>query len=261
MKQVLFVALCVLCKLVGTTSTVAQPNSYTVGNAHSHNDYFQTRPFQLAYEHGFGSVEADLYYQDGELFVAHDRNEISSDRTFKNLYLDPIVEKCATLQGAIYPNRNKNLQLLIDLKTPTEPTLSKLVEQLAPYENLWYPTGRVQIVISGNTPPPTEFDQYPPYIYFDGRPEMSYTSFQLERIALISQSFTKYSKWKGLGEIPSQDADLLKSIVAQAHRLNKPFRFWASPDTPEAWKLLTQIGANYINTDRIEALASFLTTR
>jgi alkaline phosphatase len=33
----------------------------TVSNAHSHNDYEQPIPFRMAYQAGFGSVEADIF--------------------------------------------------------------------------------------------------------------------------------------------------------------------------------------------------------
>ena len=36
--------------------------------AHAHNDYEHARPLHDALEHGFWSVEADIYLVDGELF-------------------------------------------------------------------------------------------------------------------------------------------------------------------------------------------------
>jgi hypothetical protein len=38
-----------------------QPITYAVSNAHSHNDYEQKIPFWIAYNHGFGSIEADIF--------------------------------------------------------------------------------------------------------------------------------------------------------------------------------------------------------
>src|SRR4051812_7321262 len=39
----------------------AQQKSYTVANAHSHNDYEQPTPSWTAYNEGFGSIEADIF--------------------------------------------------------------------------------------------------------------------------------------------------------------------------------------------------------
>ena len=43
--------------------------------AHAHNDYEHDRPLLDALEHGFTSVEADVWLVDGELRVAHDRED------------------------------------------------------------------------------------------------------------------------------------------------------------------------------------------
>lgn len=38
-------------------------------------------------------------------------------------------------------------------------------------------------------------------------------------------------------------------------QLNKPIRFWATPDTQLSWKALMEMGVDYINTDKITELA------
>lgn len=242
-------------------SVSGQAPGISAANAHSHNDYLQAEPFHLAYRHRFGSLEADVFYRNDSLFVAHEKKEITPERTFDKLYLEPVVSLCSLHNGAVYEDKNRPLQLLIDLKTHYAATLGKLVEKLAPYEALWSPRGSVRIVISGNTPPPGEFDRYPDYIFFDGRPEMAYTAGQLTRLGLISQSFSRYSRWNGEGQIPDEDRDQLKKVIENAHKQGKSFRFWASPDKENAWETLVKLGADYINTDKIEALAAYLRER
>jgi hypothetical protein len=36
-------------------------------------------------------VEADVWEFDGELFVGHDASALTRNRTFKNLYVDPLA--------------------------------------------------------------------------------------------------------------------------------------------------------------------------
>ena len=43
-----------------------------LAQAHAHNDYEHPRPLLDALDHGFTSVEADVWLVDGELLVAHD---------------------------------------------------------------------------------------------------------------------------------------------------------------------------------------------
>ena len=103
---------------------------YTTLNAHSHNDYEQKTPFFLAYQAGFGSIEADIWAVDGSLFVAHDKTKITADRTLESLYILPIVKLFRANGGKAWKGSNSTFQLLIDLKTPVEPTLPLLVRLL-----------------------------------------------------------------------------------------------------------------------------------
>jgi len=98
---------------------------------HSHNDYLQPAPFALAYQQGFGSIEADVFLINDTLFVAHDKTQIARARTFDKLYLQPILQTAAKNKGKVY--RDKKLQLLIDLKTQGDPALQALLKLLAPH--------------------------------------------------------------------------------------------------------------------------------
>lgn len=234
---------------------------YTPSNAHSHNDYLQILPFGWAYEQGFGSVEADLFLKNDTLFVAHEYREIDPGKTFETLYLYPVTEVCRKNGGSIYPDKNKQLQLLIDLKTDHASTLPALVKCLEPYREYFYPRGTVKVVISGSTPRPEHFNDYPEYIFFDGRPEINYTDEQLKRVGLISQSFRNYSLWNGKGIPVEKERQLLSKVVEQAHAQKKPVRLWASPDISNAWKFLMNLGVDYINTDKVQELGQYLRRR
>ena len=43
-----------------------------LANAHSHNDYEHDRPLLDALDHGFTSIEADIFLFEGQLLVTHD---------------------------------------------------------------------------------------------------------------------------------------------------------------------------------------------
>lgn len=240
------------------TSAVAQNGRYTVANAHSHNDYEQENPFFEAYNHGFGSVEADVHLVSDTLYVAHDAHEIAKSRTLESLYLKPLLEKFEKNGGSVYADKSRRMVLLIDLKTGYELTMPALIRTLEPYRKMLLPEGNVQVVISGNTPPPAQFSMYPAYLFFDGRPDIPYTPEQLNRLGMISQSFTKYSRWKGDGAIASGDRAKLEAVIQQVHRQGKRIRFWATPDHETAWQLMIRLKVDFINTDHIQPLSAFI---
>jgi alkaline phosphatase len=227
---------------------------------HSHNDYEQQRPFFSAYENFFASIEVDVWAVDGQLFVAHDLEDIHSERTFEKLYLNPILEVYQQNVGKPYPNANKSFQLLIDLKTPYNPTLYLLKEILSQYPEVFDPqinTAAVRIVISGNSPSPEFYGDFPEFIFFDGRPNINYNDSSIKRIALISDSFDNYSDWNGETKIDLNEFDDVIMFIEMAHALGKKARLWGAPDTPLAWDALTKAGMDFINTDQPAKLKDY----
>ncbi|OQP57441.1 phosphatidylinositol-specific phospholipase C/glycerophosphodiester phosphodiesterase family protein [Niastella populi] len=245
-----------LLLLIGT-ATFAQPKQYTTANAHSHNDYEQPVPLHTAYSEMFGSVEADVFWHNGQLLVAHKAEELRPGRTLEEMYLKPLARLVKKNKGHIYADTSRRLQLMIDLKTNGDTTLRTLVELLQKYPVL---TGcsSLQIAISGNRPDVSAFTSYPAYIGFDGELEKEYPAEALSRIVMMSADLKKYTSWSGNGIIPASQWDSLQRAVNHAHALRKPVRFWASPDFTNAWYQLIKLEVDYINTDSIRALAGFL---
>ncbi len=233
---------------------------YTTSNAHSHNDYEQSETFWKAYRNGFGSIEADVFLVNNDLLVAHERKNVQVSRNLKTLYLDPIKQNILKNKGHIYPDKKKKLILLIDCKTDGVAAIRELIRQLEAYPEI-RKSKTVTIAISGNRPDKELYYQYPSYIQFDGNISDTYTKRNLKKLALLSASFRNYSNWNGIGKIDKISQQRLLSKIEKVHKLRKPIRFWATPDTPEAWKFLMESDVDLINTDKIEALASFLATQ
>src|SRR5690606_19432346 len=109
---------------------------------------------------------------------------------------------------------------------------------------------KVNIVVSGNRPHPHEYGNYPDYMQFDYQSITAVADLPLDKIALVSLNFNKLSSWKGEDKMMEQEQEELKKAIEIAHNLNKPIRFWATPDSKTAWKTLLDLGVDYINTDK-----------
>ena len=237
---------------------------YSTFNAHSHNDYANNPPFRLACNNHFGSIEADIWAVKSELFVAHYEREIKPERTLDSLYIQPIVRMFRENNGKAWKEITGTFQLLIDLKTPVEPTLSLLSEKLKLYPDVFDPEineNSVRIVITGNRPDPSEFGNYPEFIFFDGLLNIKYNSDQLARVPMFSENFKNISSWNGTGEITGKEKSRLENTIDSVHSLNKKIRFWNSPDNPHAWNTFLRMGIDYINTDKIIKLAEYLNAK
>lgn len=255
MKKLLLLPLGLICFFASSAG------QYTTLNAHSHNDYENNPPFRLAYNNHFGSIEADIWAVNDELFVAHTAEEIKPERTFDSLYIQPIVRIFRKNKGKTWIDNPSTFQLLIDLKTKTEPTLSILVRKIKLYPEVFDPEvnkNAIRIVITGNRPEPSLFRDYPHFIFFDGLLNKKYDTEQMKRIILFSENFKRFSSWRGDGEIIDNEKKRLQNVIDSVHSLNKKIRFWNSPDDTNAWSTFIKMGIDYLNTDKIEKLAAYL---
>lgn len=247
--------------LLSLFTVLHQKAQYSTLNAHSHNDYEQEAPFFSACNAHFGSIEADIWFVNDELFVAHNSDQITPEGTLDALYIQPIVMKFKENGGKAWKDQEGTFQLLIDLKTPYKPTLNLLSEKLKKYPEVFDPEmnkNAVRVVISGNRPAPSEFADYPDFILFDGNLDFRYDDQQLKRIALFSNNLSEFTSWNGEGSIPENEVQRLKQVIDSVHGLNRKIRFWNAPDTPNAWETLMNLKVDYINTDHIQQLEKFL---
>lgn len=228
----------------------AQTSAYSVANAHAHNDYEHNIPFIQAFGLGFGSIEADVILQNGQLYVAHDARDIPKHTLlFEETYIQPLNNAAASVRD--------ELVLLIDLKTEAVATLQKVILIIQKYPDLTGNT-KVKFVITGNQPPAADFKQYPSWIYFDGNINNPEHIQQIDRIGIFSDNFRKYTQWNGKGRIPGKEIPRLNEVIEKAHSLHKKIRFWGGPDNINTWYTFIDLKVDYINTDRIEELAVFL---
>lgn len=241
--------------------------------AHAHNDYEHDRPLFDALEHGFTSLEADVWLVNGELLVAHDLEDVDPDRTLESLYLDPL-EKLVRGQGhSVYPKWEGSLQLLIDIKSEGEATYAAIEAELAEhrgmmsrYTNGHVKTGPVTAVISGNRPLATMQAQDQRYSFYDGRSADLASGMPAGLMPLVSDNWNRLFTWQGVGPMPELERARLHAYVAAAHAEGYRVRFWATPDQDgpardAMWTELYEAGVDHINTDDLEALQEFLSAR
>ncbi|MBQ0006411.1 MAG: alkaline phosphatase, partial [Alistipes sp.] len=241
----------------GVVLSAAMLSAQTPMLIHSHNDYDRNVPFYQAYAQGVASVEADFHYVDGILLVAHDTEDICESKTLESLYLAPIAKMFRENGGHPYKDASKPLQLLVDIKNETEPSLSTLIRIIDEKYADVFCTGGVRLVITGNRPEPADFDKYPAWVMFDGVLENVYTVDQLKRVALISECFGDYAHWNGKGSLVPNDEKKVREAIAKAHDMGKKIRFWGAPETLTAYYTFYNFGIDYFNTDIPEQCAMF----
>ena len=232
--------------------------------AHAHNDYAHTRPLLDALDQGFCSVEADVYLENGQLLVGHDKKDLRPERTLTALYLEPLWQRVKQNRGQVYPEPAP-LTLLVDIKTDGERVYAALKESLKPYapmltrfENGQTHRRAITVILSGDRPREILAAERNRLAALDGRPDDLGKNLSVALFPLISESWFSLFKWQGSGLMSHADREKLSDLVAQAHREGRTIRFWAAPDNPAGWQVCWSAGVDYLNTDKLPELAAFI---
>ncbi|HEV3138407.1 MAG TPA: phosphatidylinositol-specific phospholipase C/glycerophosphodiester phosphodiesterase family protein [Pirellulales bacterium] len=244
----------------GAETTKVAPLS----QAHAHNDYLHSRPLLDALDHGFTSVEADIFLVDGKLLIGHTKSDLDPPRTLELLYLDPLRARVRAGQGSVYPGGGA-FQLLIDIKSVGEATYVVLAKVLAEYADIvsvvrdgQLEPKAVNVVISGNRPREMMAAETVRYAGLDGRLGDLDSDATRDFLPLISDNWALHFKWKGEGPMSDADRKKLHDIVAKAHAHGRKIRLWATPDNVNVWRELRASGVDMINTDDLAGLEKFL---
>ena len=235
-----------------------------VKGAHSHNDYLNKKPLIAALDNNFKSIEVDIFLSKSRLYVGHHWLQLRKNRTIENLYLEPLWKVFLENGGYIYDN-NIPLYLLVDVKTSKKETYIALQKVLDKYDKMLSHVisdslimGAVTIIISGNKPDIIEIsDLEKRNVFIDGRLLDIGKNISSNLVPLISSDWKNSFEWDGTGVFSKIELDLLKKIVGNVHAENKSIRFWGSPDNKEAWMIMSSVGVDLINTDKINSYIDF----
>jgi hypothetical protein len=237
-----------------------------VANAHSHNDYWRERPLLDALQHGFCSVEADIFLIHDELLVGHARDELQSEKTLESLYLGPLARRVRENAGRVFAGADRQFILLIDIKTEAEATYPLLHTQLAKHAEMLTRVdggklrrGAVTVIISGNRPSVEHLvGEEKRFVGLDGRTSDLDSELPAHVMPMISDNWTSQFTWTGDGPMPESERTKLQEIVRKAHAADRVVRFWATPESEAVWRELRSAGVDLINTDQLDRLAKFL---
>lgn len=254
----------IIAYLIYTTCAFAQ--SIPLPNAFAHNDYWNKHPLHDALENGYTNIEADVFLRGKNLIVAHFNPYFKQHRNLEKLYLQPLLEAVVDNGGLIYPDYNKPITLLIDIKTDGNETYKALKPLLEKYRNILtsYDNGvvvprAITIVISGNKPYDIIKSESSRLAFIDN--DLRETITDPNHANIYTMASCKYSnviKWNGYGTLPVNQKERLINYVNAAHSRGEKVRLWASPESKTVWKELLKCGVDLINTNQLVALKKFL---
>ncbi|PVH99454.1 hypothetical protein DM02DRAFT_594342 [Periconia macrospinosa] len=266
-------------------------NNVTPIPCHSHNDYWRPSPLYSALRTGCMGVEADVWLFSNELYVGHTERSLRREKTFKNMYVDPLVHLLDLQNANTSTPTNKNgifttdpthpLILLIDFK-PSPPFLLTIVfstvsKALAPLREKNYLTyhngtalipGPITAVATGSAP----FDlilsnETHRDIFYDAPlsslPSQSHPGFSAENSYYASTSFRRSIGTLWFFRFSSYQRAKVRQQVKDAHERGLKARYWSTPSWPrglrdKVWRVLREEGVDMLNGDDLEGLKRVL---
>jgi Glycerophosphoryl diester phosphodiesterase family len=242
--------------------------STPLANGFAHNDYRHKHPLYDALDNGFTNIEADIFLEDSTLVVAHVFPFFRHGKTLEKLYFKPLFEQVARNNGKVYPNYNKPVILMIDIKTGANNTyraLEKLLQKYSPMLTS-YDSGKVvyravTVVLSGHKPYKLLENEQTRLAFIDeDLRKVSRDTLTTNVFSMASCKYSRLLKWNGKGSIPDLEKRKLCDFVTMAHKLGSKVRLWASPEKKVVWDELLRCGVDLINTDQLVTLRKYLNT-
>lgn len=235
-------------------------------SGHAHNDYLHKRPLFDALDNGFFSVEADIFYANGNISVAHIKTGIRKKNSLQRLYLEPLRDRVKANNGKVYAQGPHEFELMLDLKGGWSSTqidsLERLVLRYAEiftvFENGVKNPGAVRIVLSGGNGNYDARNKTVRFFSLDGGLGDFHSPLDSTIICRTSTSYKSHFKWRGKGEMPEAERLLLRKYVDEAHSTGRKIRFWAATNREKVWKELLHAGVDWINVDNLARYNNFI---
>lgn len=239
------------------------------------------------------SVEADVWLVEEDLYVGHSTSSLTSHRTLKSLYINPLLDILAKQNpktkfhpgidsppnGVFDTNFEQALVLLIDFKTDGHDLWPYVSAQLDPLREAGYLTffdgasiikRPLIIVASGNAP----FDlviSNSTYrdIFFDApldriSPEDTSNNVRINPSPYNTTNsyFASTGFGSAIGTVwfdPSTTQfERIRAQISAAHDQGLKARYWETPAWPRGlrnhvWNVLVEEGADFLNVDDLKA--------
>lgn len=261
---------------------------------HSHNDYHRRTPLYEALSIGCTGVEVDIWIFEDELYVGHNANTLTRNRTLRSMYLDPLMElldhknleQVSRPMGIFGLDSSQTLVLLIDFKGDGYQIFPLVQEQLALMRERGYLsyfdgsaviTGPITVVATG-TAPFSLIASNSDYrdIFFDaplagmGEGLDSPSLYNATNSYYASANFRRaighlWLPWRW-GKFYQRDIERIRVMVGAAKRRGLKTRFWGAPSWPRGlrdviWERLVREGADVLNGDDLVGMGGVVTKR
>lgn len=243
-------------------------------------------PFYSGLSYGAVSTEADVWLINGTLYVGHERQALTQERTLESLYINPILDTLhrqnpvtefstgPSLNGVFDTSSAQTLYFFIDLKTSGPETWAAVLSALEPlrkegylstYNGTGFTSKPVTVIGTGNTPIWLVQSAVPRDAFYDA--PLALLESEFSNITSNDSPIASTDFQASFGEVRTESLndtqlEILRGQLKTAHDKGIKARYWNQPGFPvgtrnAVWRILYNEGADLINVDDLAGAAGF----
>lgn len=257
---------------VGVLAVLMVQLAYSQKNAKpiisSHNFSSKTELWESV-GNGIFNFEADVMYIYGKLFVTDLMPDSANHNlpTLTDAYLYPLFNQYKKNNGEIIPGYKGDIYLILNISTQPIQVYKQLAAEMRPFTDMLsfelsgvkHP-GKLRILIKDNSQLEKINSIKPSFLGMVGSLTDIDKNADSGKMPLIEVDFSEITTWKGTGNIPFEDFQKFKDVVAKVHSQNKKISIRNCPTYKPVADLIQALKADFVSTPEAIKMAGFFVT-
>lgn len=219
--------------------------------------------------HGILNFEADVMYIYGKLFVTDLMPDSANHKlpTLTDAYLYPLFNQYKKNNGEIIPGYKGDIYLILNISNQPIQVYKQLAAEMRPFTDMLtfelsgvkHP-GKLRILIKDNSQLERINSIKPSFLGLVGSLADIDKKADSNLMPLIEIDFSEITSWKGTGNIPFEDFQKFKDVVAKIHAQNKKISIRNCPTYKAVADVIQTSKADFVSTPEAIKMAGFFVT-
>lgn len=251
----------VLLFLLFGWNAVLSAQSLYLEKALSANDHKRSKPLEQALAAGCAGVSIKLKLDKGGVLRC-------GSSSFEESYIKPLKQRAEAQNGWTYAGKPEEFYIFSSIDGDSMAVMEAIVKLCDAYPNVFsgYEDGKrvkhtIRWIVSGDIPKRSMAQRSPRYYNLEEailKPEPHYEAAQMGFAWL---PFGKAFSWNGEGNMPNMAYMSFVGYMKNAHKAGRLVRIVDAPEKPNAWGILIDGGADFIEIEDFEVFTRFWRNR
>lgn len=215
---------------------------------------------------GVINFEADVMYIYGKLYVTSLMPDSANHKipTLTDAYLYPLFNQFKKNNGEIIPGYQGDIFLILNIANQPVQVYKQLAAEMRPFTDMLTfelggakHQGKLRILIKDSNQLEKINSIKPSFLGLAGNWADIDKNADSNKMPLIEVDFSEITSWKGTGNIPFEDFQKFKDVVAKVHAQNKKISFRNCPAYKAVADVILSSKADFVSTPEAIKMAGY----